>query len=168
MIDPDKLDEALRLLNATLHEQLLATGLVTVEQWNAEIAPHMMAVASISVGSPVHARSYRVHESIYPPRAKAAEQEHGTGATSPEADKPSAPVSAAAPAEWVPFEWPSGTRPVVTHNLRGDVVIMDEVEDAPLLTINGHNGVDPQHFLAWCLHALAALPSLPADNQEAR
>ncbi len=130
MIDPDKLDEALRLLNATLHEQLLATGLVTVEQWNAEIAPRMMAVASISVGSPVHARSYRVHESIYPPRAKAAEQD-------------------GAPAE----------------------IDLSVVYARELLNWMDHVAAvnDPNRFLLRILRdKLAALPSLPADKQEAR
>lgn len=44
------------------------------------------------------------------------------------------------------FQWPSGTRPVVTINLRGDVVINDDIEDAPLLTITGHNGVSAEQF----------------------
>jgi hypothetical protein len=66
MIEPQALNDFLAKLNHQLHAQLLATGLVSVEKWNAEIAPYLKALASLAEGSPIHARSYRVHESIYP------------------------------------------------------------------------------------------------------
>ncbi len=86
------------------------------------------------------------------PRAKAAEQEHGTGATSPEADKPSVPVSAAAPAEWVR----------VPREPTDDMLI-NGMENSCL----GRPSVDDDAYVRSIWNAmLAALPSLPAGQGE--
>jgi hypothetical protein len=63
------LEVALGAVNGALHELVLESGRVTVDEWNARIAPHLRAVASVLEGSETHARSYRVHESIYPKAA---------------------------------------------------------------------------------------------------
>jgi len=45
--------------------------------------------------------------------------------------------------------FPSGTSPQLRTLLNGDVQIVDTIEDAPLLTIKGHNGVDPEKWIMW-------------------
>lgn len=66
-VPAEPLEIAVGTLNGELHKRLLEPGLVTVEQWNEHIAPRFKAVADVILGSSVHARSYRVHESSYPP-----------------------------------------------------------------------------------------------------
>jgi hypothetical protein len=46
------------------------------------------------------------------------------------------------------YEWPNGTLPIITEAVNGDLHVIDQIEDAPLLTITGHNGVNPQRWLA--------------------
>ena len=60
-----KIEAALRELVSTLHEQLTEdTGLVTVEQWNEEIAPKLSRLSNVINGlmpdSPT-ARTYEIH-----------------------------------------------------------------------------------------------------------
>lgn len=66
-VPAEPLEIAFGTLNGELHKRLLEPGLVTVEQWNEHFAPRFKAVADVILGSSVHARSYRVHESSYPP-----------------------------------------------------------------------------------------------------
>ncbi len=101
-------------------------------------------------------------EQVIGDRAKAAEQESDVqdatvAGNSPSVVTPEPARSSESPVS-APFLWPAGTRPIYTETLGGDVVIMDDVEDAPLLTIKGHNGVSA---IEW----LAALPSLPAEGR---
>lgn len=56
-------------------------------------------------------------------------------------------VAGAIAARAVPFEWPAGAKLAVRELLNGAIQIVDEAEDAPLVTISGHNGVDPNAFL---------------------
>ena len=67
-IQTDAVNDALAKLNNALHAQCLETGLVTVAQWNEHIAPRLKAMADLIEGSPIHARTFRVHESLYPER----------------------------------------------------------------------------------------------------
>jgi hypothetical protein len=69
-VPSEPLQIALGALNGELHKRLLEPGLVSVAQWNEHIAPRFKAVVDVILGSKVHARSYRVHESLYPPVSK--------------------------------------------------------------------------------------------------
>jgi hypothetical protein len=60
------LEVALGAVNGALHELLLESGRLSVDEWNTHVAPRFQAVASVLEGSEIHARTYRVHESIYP------------------------------------------------------------------------------------------------------
>lgn len=51
------------------------------------------------------------------------------------------------------FEWPNGTKPELRELLNGDLQIVDAIEDAPLVTIKGHNGVSPIEFMCAVLNA---------------
>lgn len=57
-----EINDALRELNSTLYEECIATGLITIEQWNEAIAPKLsllhMAIEEIRVT----ARTYRLNE----------------------------------------------------------------------------------------------------------
>lgn len=74
-----ELEGRLASLNATLHEMLLATNRVSVPEWNEKIAPKFKAIADSIIGSEVHARTYRTHESIYPPARFVATHRHVEG-----------------------------------------------------------------------------------------
>lgn len=53
-------EDRMRELTATLHEQLIDTSLVTVAQWNKHIAPRLSALSMAVEGVSVTARTYRI------------------------------------------------------------------------------------------------------------
>lgn len=60
----ERIEEAMRQLTGTLHEQLRDTGFVTDEQWDAEIAPKLSALGMAIDDVNVTARTYRVGQSV--------------------------------------------------------------------------------------------------------
>ncbi len=59
--DRERNNNALIELNKTLHEQLIDTGLVTLEQWNEEIAPKMRSMHLSIDDVKVSARTFRLN-----------------------------------------------------------------------------------------------------------
>jgi hypothetical protein len=66
----EKIEDELRTLTGTLHEQCLDTGLITIEQWNKRIAPKLMRLSNVIQGllptSPT-ARTYEIWEDVTQP-----------------------------------------------------------------------------------------------------
>lgn len=60
-----KIEKALIDLNITLREQLIDTKLVTIQQWNEEIAPKMMNMLLFIEEEQVTARTFGLPESYF-------------------------------------------------------------------------------------------------------
>lgn len=56
--------------------------------------------------------------------------------------------------------FPPGTRPVMVELLNGDMQIRDAIEDAPLITISGHNGVSAKAWVDAVEEEVAILAGL--------
>jgi len=56
----DNINEAMRQLTSILHTELIDTGLVTTEQWNATIAPRLFILGMTIDNVNVSARTYRL------------------------------------------------------------------------------------------------------------
>lgn len=60
-----KIEEALANLNNTLREQCINTKLITIEQWNNEIAPKLSQVVMAIEKSSITARTFRLPENYF-------------------------------------------------------------------------------------------------------
>lgn len=62
------IEKELAMLNSTLREQLIDTKLVTIRQWNDEMAPRLSRVANVACGlmpdSPT-ARTYKLPDNYF-------------------------------------------------------------------------------------------------------
>lgn len=56
----ERVENEVTALNRTLREQLIDTRLVTLEQWNAEIAPKLMNLTMAIDDVKITARTYRL------------------------------------------------------------------------------------------------------------
>jgi len=56
----DHIEKCLAALNNTLREQCVDTRLITVEQWNAEIAPKLSQLCMAIQGVGITARTYKL------------------------------------------------------------------------------------------------------------
>lgn len=59
-----KVEVALGELTSVLHAQCIESGLITLEQWNKEIAPYLSGLHKAIDQVNITARTYRLHESI--------------------------------------------------------------------------------------------------------
>ena len=59
-MNKEKIEKALAELNGTLHDQCIDTKLVTIEQWNEEIAPKLSALAMAINDVTITARTYKL------------------------------------------------------------------------------------------------------------
>lgn len=63
----EPINAALGRLNSTLLEQLIDTKLITIAQWNEEIAPKLSELCMAIEGTTITARTYRLPENYFEP-----------------------------------------------------------------------------------------------------
>lgn len=64
-MNKEAIEKALAELNSTLREQTIDTQLVTIEQWNEEIAPKLSALSMAIEGTSITARTYKLPENYF-------------------------------------------------------------------------------------------------------
>lgn len=64
-VPKEDIEKALSELNSTLREQCIDTKLITIEQWNEEIAPKLSNIAKVIEGSTITARTYKLSENYH-------------------------------------------------------------------------------------------------------
>lgn len=60
-----KIEESLAELNSALREQCINTKLITIQQWNEEIAPKLSALAMAIQQTTITARTYKLPENYF-------------------------------------------------------------------------------------------------------
>lgn len=60
-----KIEQKLGELNSTLRKECINTKLITIEQWNAEIAPKLSELSMAIQGVTITARTYKLPESYF-------------------------------------------------------------------------------------------------------
>lgn len=58
------IEDALAALNVALRRELVESGLVSIDWWNERVAPQLEGVVSAMLRSPIHPRTFRLHESV--------------------------------------------------------------------------------------------------------
>ena len=61
----ERIEKSLAELNNTLREQLIDTKLVTIQQWNEEIAPKLSELAMSIENVNITARTYKLPENYF-------------------------------------------------------------------------------------------------------
>lgn len=61
----ESVEEAMRTLTGVLHAQCVDTQLITIEQWNEEIAPALSRVAMALHETGITARTYKLPDTYF-------------------------------------------------------------------------------------------------------
>ena len=64
-MNKERIEKSLAELNNTLREQLIDTKLVTIQQWNEEIAPKLSELAMSIENVNITARTYKLPENYF-------------------------------------------------------------------------------------------------------